>query len=61
MTTILHTFTNSENGISSFVFESHFGGFGVSLRDDDAGEFVGASIHGFKTVDAAIAKAKEII
>ena len=63
MTNILHTFTNKEDGVSSFVFVSNLGagGFGVSLRDDDSGDFVPMSFHGFKTEEAAISKAREVL
>jgi hypothetical protein len=59
-TKVLHTFSNAADGLTAFVFVSAFAGFGVSLRDDDEGEFVNTSIHGL-TEDEAIAKAKAIV
>ena len=61
MTAYLHQFTNAADGVTAMVFVSNHkaGGFGVSLRDDDAGEFVGVSHHGL-TLEAAIAKAQAI-
>ena len=61
MTNIIATFTNANDGMTAFVVESHGGGFGVSLRDDDSGEFAGFSIHGIKDLGDAIAKAKEAV
>lgn len=61
MTKVLHSFTNSDTGMTAFVVESARGGYGVSLRDDDAGEFVGFSTHGIKELDAAIATAKGVL
>jgi hypothetical protein len=57
------TFHNDEDNVTALVFKrgelgGHDCGFGVALRDDDAGQLVG-SIRVFKTLDAAIAKAKE--
>ena len=61
MTDALASFTNTADGVTSFVFKNVKSGFNVTLRDDDSGEFVGAAICGIKNLDAAIAKAKEII
>ena len=58
---ILASFTNTADNMTSFVVESARGGYGVSIRDDDSGEFVGFAIHGIKSLDSAIAKAKEIL
>lgn len=60
-TNILHSFTNAETGMTAFVVESARGGYGVSLRDDDAGEFVGFSTHGIKELEVAIAKARGVL
>jgi hypothetical protein len=54
------TFTNTQDGITSFVFVATIGGFNVTLRDDDSGEFVGIALN-FKDEAKAIAKAKEIV
>ena len=59
MANILHTFTN--DGLTTFVFESSFGGYGVSMRDDDSGEFVNCSHHGIATIEQAIAEAKNAV
>ena len=58
---LLHAFTSTEDCITSYVFESSLGGFGVSLKDDETGEMVGCSIHGIKTIEEAIKKAKEAV
>jgi hypothetical protein len=53
---------NAEDNMTAVVFKSNHkaGGYGVALRDDDSGLFVGLSFHGFKTVDAAMVKASEV-
>jgi len=63
MTTYLATFHNEEDNMTAVVFESNHkeGGYGVALRDDDSGNFAPSSFHGFKSIEAAIAKAKEIL
>ena len=61
MTNIITQFTNPSDAMTAFVIESYLGGYGVSLRDDDSGEFVGLSFHGIKSLDAAIAKAQEVV
>lgn len=58
-TEIITSFTNKEYGITAFITKGATG-FHVSLRDDDANEFV-ATVIIFKTLELAIAKAKEII
>lgn len=59
----LATFHNADDNMTAVVFESNHkaGGFGVALRDDDSGDFTPISFHGFKTLDAAITKAKEVL
>ena len=61
MTQILRTFTNAGIGITAFVFVSEHkaGGFGVSLRDDDAEEMFPLTHHGIESLDAAIAQAMQ--
>ena len=61
-TEIIEQFTNDEMGITSFVFKSTLvpGTFGVSLRDDDAEEFVPISNHGFPTLADAVTEAKRV-
>ena len=61
MTNILLTFHNDELAMTSFVVESFLGGYGVSLRDDDSGEFVSESKHGIKSIDAAVVYAKSLV
>jgi len=58
---IIAQFTNHDDAMTAFVVESFLGGYGVSLRDDDSGEFVGFAIHGIKSLGTAIAKAKEVL
>ena len=58
---ILHSYTSTTDCITAYVFESSFGGFGVSLKDDDSGEFVGCAIHGIKTIEEAIKRAKSYV
>ena len=57
------TFHDAEDNMTALVFESQHkvGGYAVALRDDDSGALVGHTFHGFKSLDAAIAKAKELI
>ena len=52
-------FTNDEDGVESYVTEGHLG-FHVSIKDTDADEYLGINIC-YKNVDAAIAKAREIV
>ena len=63
MTNYLATFYDADDNMTALVFESNHkaGGFGVALRDDDSGSIIGASFHGFQSLNAAIAKAKELI
>ena len=63
MSNYLATFHDADDNMTALVFESNHkaGGFGVALRDDDSGSVVGTSFHGFQSLDAAIAKAKELI
>lgn len=56
-TVIVKTFSDPEMGITAFVFESSFGGYGVSIRDDDAGEFLPGSRHNM-TIDQAMQYAR---
>lgn len=55
----LKTFTNKEDGMESYVFESTRGGYNVTLKDLDSGLMVP---HGFNFPDLhkAEQKAKEI-
>jgi hypothetical protein len=61
MSVKLASFTNADDGVTAVVVASGHGGggHGVCVRDDDAGMFIGASIHGL-TFDDAIEKAKRI-
>jgi len=63
MTTYLATFHNEEDNMTAVVLESNHkaGGYAVAVRDDDSGNFLPASFHGFKSIEAAIAKAKAIL
>lgn len=62
MTNYIATFHNDEDNMTAVVFESGHkaGGFAVALRDDDSGN-IATSIHGFKTIEAAITKAQEVL
>ena len=57
----LATFHDDDTNMTAMVYESDRGGYAVALRDDDSGKIVPCSIHGIKTLDAAIAKAKEAL
>lgn len=57
--TPLHTFRNDEAGTTAFV-NKHVDGFSVTLRDDDAGEFVPVAII-YPEEARAIAKAQHLI
>ncbi len=59
----LAAFHDDNTNMTALVFVSNHkaGGFGVALRDDDSGEFVPASFHGFKTIEAASAKAESLL
>lgn len=63
MTNILAQFTNEDDAMTAFVVESNHsaGGFAVSIRDDDSGEFLPMSFHGIQSYDAAIAKARSVV
>lgn len=63
MTTYLATFHNDDDNMTAVVFESNHkaGGYGVALRDDDSGNFATASFHGIATIEAAKAKAQELV
>jgi hypothetical protein len=57
------TFTNAATGIMSYVFDNGAAGFSVTIQDVDSGEFFAMS-HRFPRshgIEAAIAKAKEIL
>jgi len=60
-TEIIATYTDTRDNLTAFVFESNLkcGGYGVSLRDNDSGEFVPGSIHGL-TLEEAKYKARGI-
>jgi hypothetical protein len=62
MTTYLVTFHNETENMSALVYESNRkqGGFAVALRDDDSGQILAITFHGFRTVEEASAKAKAI-
>ena len=55
----LATFKDEENGVEARVFEVE-SGFSVAMHDVDSGQTVPCYII-FKTKEAAIAKAKELI
>jgi hypothetical protein len=57
----LKTFTNKDEGMESYVFESDRGGYNVTMKDLDADEMVPTGFVGIKDLDAAIAKAKKIV
>jgi hypothetical protein len=59
MTEIVAKFENKEDGIESYVTVGHMG-YHVTLKDTDAGEFVGVALC-YSDKDAALIKAKEII
>ena len=56
----LASFTNTEHGVTAFVFAATRGGFNVTVRDDDAGEFLPDAIC-FSDLGRAIAKARHIV
>ena len=55
------TFTNEETGMESYVYPSDRGGYNVTLKDLDSGEFVDGTPVGIKDKDVALAKAKKIV
>lgn len=59
----LKTFTNKEDGMESYVFENEGkgGGYNVTLKDLDSGEFVPSGFIGIKDLNKAIEKAKKIV
>lgn len=59
----LATFHNADDNMTALVYASNHaaGGYAVALRDDDSGNCVGFSVHGFQTLEAAIAKAQEVL
>jgi hypothetical protein len=48
MATPLHTFTNEPDGMQSYVWNAEKGGYNVTMKDLDSGEFIPAAVH---TVD----------
>ena len=61
MTNILHTFHDEDTNMTSFVVESFLGGYGVTVRDDDSGQFVSESTHGIKSIEDAVTLAKSVV
>ena len=63
MTKYLASFHDADTNMTALVFVSgnKAGGFGVALRDDDSGEMVSPTFHGFKTIEAATAKAQAVL
>ena len=59
---IIETFRNKDIGLAARIVHSKAkpGTFGVALRDEHAGETVGAR-HGFKEYEDAVAYAKTLI
>jgi len=56
----LHTFTNLEDQVETYVTEATDGGFRVSMKDLDSGEFLPIT-YGLKTEAKAIEKAQYLI
>lgn len=54
-------FANAADGITAYVWPCDKGGYNVTLRDDDAGEFVPVSLRGVADLDAAKSHAKRMI
>ena len=63
MTNHLASFHDDATNMTALVFVSTHksGGFGVALRDDDSGETVSPTFHGFKTIEEAAAKAQDVL
>lgn len=57
----LAQFTNTETGMTALVYANTKAGFNVVVRDDDAGEMLPFAILGFKSLEAATAKAREVL
>lgn len=57
----LATFHDDDTNMTALVYESDRGGYAVALRDDDSEQIVPCTTHGIKTLEAAIAKAKEAL
>ena len=53
-------YTNTEDGMSARVYNGKDNTFNVTLMDDDAGQAY-THIHGYKTLEAACAKAQEVM
>lgn len=41
----LHTFTNEAEGMESYVWSADRGGYNVTMRDLDSGEFIPQAYH----------------
>lgn len=57
----LATFHDAEDNMTALVYASGHGGFAVALRDDDSGNIVPSITVRIPTLEAAIAKAKELL
>lgn len=54
------TFTNTDEGMESYVFLNEKSGYNVTLKDLDSGMFVPMGFCGIKDLNQAIAKAKKV-
>lgn len=55
------TFHDDDTNMSALVYLSDHGGYAVALRDDDSGQIVPSIAVRIPTLEAAIAKAKEVL
>ena len=55
------SFTNESTGMTAFVYPNTKAGYNVTVRDDDSGEYLSTAITGIQSLDAAKAKAMEIL
>lgn len=58
MATPLHTFTNERDGLESYVWSSTMGGYNVTMKDLDCGEFIPKAVN-TGDIDIAITIAKK--
>jgi hypothetical protein len=57
----VETFTNKDDGMESYVFENDRGGYNVTMKDLDSGDFIPTAFTGIKDLKKAIEKAKKIV
>ncbi len=58
---LLHTFTNEEEGVESYVYENGKGGFNVTMKDLDSGNFLPWAMVNISDLSSAVKSAKHVV